>query len=200
MVIKFEHLDPSGDEVGTLVVNGYRNLTWGNLQAINPNGGDYANSGLAHGSVSGRSVAYNAFESDGVIKSDDGDFSFKSGYFTGAFNNGLTVTVTAYDNNVLVGQKVFVVNYDAPTFVRFGAHFNSVDEVYISSTGGTDASPDDNGSGRAVAMDDLDIVFVAARETAQHADHADAAHVDLAQHLPALSPLHESGFSHWMFA
>jgi len=115
-------------------------------------GGVPAN-GYYNGIVSVSQVAFNAGGND-VTLSRDTDFDLESAYFAAAWNDGLTLEVSGYDDGVLVGTQTLTLNTTGPLFVEFDdAIFDSVDEVVFHSYGGT--NPGLGGSGTQFVMDDL---------------------------------------------
>src|SRR5580700_8298803 len=74
----------------TVVPNGYQGFDWNNFDVINTTG--IPPSGLLNGAVSAPNVAYNALGNPSSF-SDATPFILDSGYFTGAFRNGVTLEV-----------------------------------------------------------------------------------------------------------
>ena len=100
--------------------------------------------------------------------------SLESGIFAAAFNTGEHVTFQAFLGGVFVGQKVVVMDQTAQT-IHFGKNFQHIDSVHILSDGGTDANPDDGGTGADIAMDNLKVMFDPI-PTSVHTDPAMTAH------------------------
>ncbi len=121
-------------------VSGYGGLTWSNFYVID--GSQYAGnpSGYGVGVVSGSNVVFNAFGNPAEL-SQASAFSFQSGFFTGAWNDGLTVQVAGFLSGSQVHSTSFVVNAKGDTltkrFVTFG--WDEVDRVTFSASGGTAA-------------------------------------------------------------
>ncbi|KAF0189089.1 MAG: hypothetical protein FD165_2835 [Gammaproteobacteria bacterium] len=85
--------------------------------------------------MSGPNVAFNGF---GMTASVSGaTFDFIGAYLTGAWNDDLSVTVVAYNRNVLVDQQTVVVDSDALTWFEFD--FVGITDLVFSSSGGTNA-------------------------------------------------------------
>lgn len=196
MKITFEGIDASGDNVSTLVSDGYSGMDWTNFDALDPAGSIFIPSGLDNGIISGTSVAVNNFGTPCSFATQSTDFQLKKGFFTGAWNNGMTVTVEAFDDGISVGTKSFIVNYDGPTKVKFGIKFVSIDSVTISSSGGTEASLADAGAGTHIGIEDLVVRFEHPGEEPlrEHHQQLDLGHDALTPHADA------DAFSHWMFA
>lgn len=196
MKITFEGIDAPGDNATTDVPDGNGGMNWTNFSAVDPAGSIFIPSGVNNGIVSGTSVAINSFADPATFATQSTDFQLKKGWFTSAWNNGMTVTVEAFDDGISVGTKSFIVNYDAPTKVKFGIKFVSIDSVTISSSGGTDANGGDAGAGTHVAIEDLVVRFEPPPErVGEHDRHLDAGYDMLAD-----AGLDASAFSHWMFA
>jgi hypothetical protein len=170
-------------------------MDWTGFSALDPAGSVFIPSGLNNSIRSGTSVAYNDFGDPATFSSQTTDFELRKGWFASAWNNGMTVTAEAWDDGVLVGTKSFIVNYDAPTKVKFGIKFRSVDTVTISATGGTEADLGDAGAGNHIAVEDLIVRFEDPPvRVAEEGGHFDA-------DLDALTApiIDASAFSHWMF-
>ena len=78
--------------------NGYGGLNWSNFYGINSS--SYPASGYANGTVSPNFVVLNWYANPASISSST-DFKLASGYLTGAWNDGLSVTVKGYNNSAL---------------------------------------------------------------------------------------------------
>lgn len=136
----------------TPIPNGYGGLNWQNFWIIDPtNIPGYDPSGYVNGIVSPDIVAFNGFEQQAFIVSGPA-FTFNSAYFTGAWRDGLYITVQGFlDGNSVMGVT-FVVNSSGPTQMFFGW---TVDYLVFSSSGGVE-NPDYAGSGAHFAMDNFD--------------------------------------------
>ncbi|WP_212524408.1 cadherin-like domain-containing protein [Actibacterium sp. MT2.3-13A] len=109
-------------------------------------------SGYANGVTSGTRIAYNGAARPVTISGTD--FDLESGAFTAAWNDGLTLTVTAYDDGVEIGRQDVILNTSGPSLVAFDdAIFDSVDSVTFESSGGANAGL--GGSGAHFVVDDL---------------------------------------------
>jgi len=133
------------------VTNGYSNLQWDNFYVLDaaesfPN----ALNGYLNGTVSGNHVAYNAWANPAVISSNQ-LFTLKSGYFTAAWNNGLTINVEGFGANYY--QTSFVVDSLAPTNVAF--NWTGLSSVKFSSSGGIHNDDFSPYYGEHFALDDL---------------------------------------------
>jgi hypothetical protein len=72
-----------------------------------------------------------------------GDMAFVGAWFSAAQQDNLLVTVKAYDDGVLVGQKAFSLNRNGPTWVSFddpndGQRFESIDRLELNANDGND--------------------------------------------------------------
>ncbi len=99
--------------------------------------------------MSAPNVAYNGYGTTATVSG--ATFNFIGAYLTGAWNDGLSVTVVAYDHGVLVDQQIVVVDTDAPTWFEFD--FVGITDLVFSSSGG--ASAGYNGAGTHFALDDF---------------------------------------------
>lgn len=108
-----------------------------------------ANSGYGNGTVSGVHVAYNGSAMAASLSSLS-SFLFNGAYFTGAWNNGLSITVNGFLGGMATLSKTFVVDSLAPTWQSFDW---TVDSLSFSSAGGVDQGY--GGSGSHFAMDNF---------------------------------------------
>jgi hypothetical protein len=153
--IMFDNLP--GD--GSLITSGYSGLNWNNLGTYD--GRDYASSGYVNGRVSGANVAYNQFGSPASISSATA-FTLNSGYFTGAWNNGLTISVLGLVNGIQTYSDSFVVNASGSALHTF--NWADLSSVSFSSAGGTNAGLDS--SGTQFVLDNLTVNVAAVPEPA----------------------------------
>ena len=123
-------------------------FSWNNFNVLNTS--TYQPSGYVNGTVSGNYVAYNSFGSPASLSSFS-SFVFNGAYFTGAWNNGLSITVNGFLGGVQTLSETFQVNTNAPLWRSFGW---TVDSLTFSTVGGTRA-PGVNGSGTHFAMDNF---------------------------------------------
>lgn len=197
MIIDFEGF--AGANAGLAVPNGYAHMNWTNWELMDAHGSIFDPSGLVNGAVTGPAVAFNNFSNPATFATQGADFDLKKCWFTGAWNNGVTVTVQAWDDGTLVGEKHFKVNYAGPTKIKFGPHFDSIDTVIISSSGGTEANLSDAGSGSHVVIDRLVVAFEHPAEEplgVHHGIHG----LEHPHDLGGSPHDHGSGFADWMLA
>jgi hypothetical protein len=150
-VLTFDNI--SNVTSGVAIPNGYGGLNWSNFGVVSSvwEQTNFGLNGYTYGVVSGPNVAYNMNANEAIAS--DGLFTFNSAYFTGAWNDGLNVTVRGYQNSVLVGQTTFVVNSTAPTLETFNW---TVDKLTFDSSGGTPHGYT-GGSGEHFVMDSMTI-------------------------------------------
>ena len=141
-VVTFDDLPGDGYQIP----NGYCGLNWNNFDC--DDGADIPNSGYKNGIVTSPNVAYNAFGYVATISASP--FTFNSAYFTGAWNDGLTVAITGYLSGNVVDEKSFIVNFSGPTLEVF--NWADVDELSFASNGGT---PHSGGGGEQFVMDNF---------------------------------------------
>lgn len=97
--------------------NGYQGFNWDNFWTLD-GAANHPGSGYDNGTVSLNNVAFNAYGDPATI-SNAGGFTLNNGYFTAAWDNGLTVWAvgTTLDNQTLNHQ--FTLNTDGPTNILF---------------------------------------------------------------------------------
>lgn len=165
------------DEIGNPMPPGYAGLTWDQAGVIKADTYLLNPSGYQAVLNSGDAVGFD-LNMDGLSFSDtENDFNFSSGYFAAAWNNNLTVTFTAFDDDEVVGTATFTLDPEK-TYIDFSSspeiigRFTSIDSVSINSYGGEDAEglP---GSGDFFAMDDLTLTYLVQDDTIDVADDMD---------------------------
>lgn len=135
---------------GALIADGYAGLNWDNFAYVNP---VYVNtSGYQNGVVSAPNLGFN-WNGTSASFSASSPFNFNSAYFTAAWNNGLSIDATGYNQGNPIYSTTFTVDTTGPDFMVF--NWLNVDQVSFSSYGGTPAGYD--GSGNHFAMDNLSI-------------------------------------------
>lgn len=141
------------DAAHAAVPNGYAGVTWSNFYVLDGSAPGLAGSGYDHGRVTSNEVAYNPFGNPASIVSTTADgFSLSDAYFTGAWNNGLTITASAVFENGTTASTSFVVDTSGPVDQFF--NWAGLSQVTFTSSGGTQA-PGVNGSGEHFAMDNI---------------------------------------------
>ena len=124
-------------------------FTGSNLGTFNSS--PYPDTGYGHGTVSGNYVAYNRFGSAASLSSLS-SFLFTGAYFTGAWSDGLNITVNGFLGGVATLSKTFVVDSLAPTWQSFGW---TVDSLSFSSAGGVNHGYSAGGPGDQFVMDNF---------------------------------------------
>jgi hypothetical protein len=143
--LTFDDLSHLGAEGA--IPNGYGGLDWSNFYYVN-SALIVPSSGYTHGTVSGADVAFNAYANPASVS---GHFNFVGAYLTGAWNNGLSISVDGYNRDTLVDHETVVVNTDAPQWYEFD--YTGITRLVFSSSGGTPAGY--NGAGTHFAMDNF---------------------------------------------
>ncbi|NML92834.1 hypothetical protein HHL27_03990 [Novosphingobium sp. TW-4] len=134
------------------IPNGYNGVDWDNFYALDAvNYGTQGTNGYTNGLVSGRNVAFNAFGNPAAIHAGGSSFTLKDGYFTAAWNNGLTIDVVGKVNGTDTYYKSFVVDTLSPLHVIFD--WAGLSDAVFTSSGGVSAGY--FGSGNHFALDNV---------------------------------------------
>jgi hypothetical protein len=143
------------------IPNGYHGLNWSNFDYLTAS--LTSHNGYQNAVVSSDNVAFNAGGTLAVASADP--FSVTSMYLTGAWNNGLNVTLSGYNGATLLDTTTVVVNTSGPTLVTLDwANLTALD---FSSSGGTENPAYVGfGSGTQFALDNLLITSNATPEPA----------------------------------
>lgn len=138
----------------------YNGYLWSNFFVVDsaylaalPIGGP---SGYGAGTISPNSVAY-GFGGPATVHSTT-DFYANSGYLTGAWRDGVAVSINGFNNGQLVFSQSVIVSSTTPSFVNF-AHI-AVDSVEFTSSGGIHNPLYTAGDGAAFALDNLTLSAV----------------------------------------
>lgn len=155
-VITFDDINTgtSGSDVLVPISSGYHGFNWSNFGAI------FA---LSHAPISGYAAGLisppnEAFNEGGTPAnfSSTTPFTFASGYFTGAWNEGLNITIQGFTGATLVDSTTIVVSSTAPTLETF--NWAGLTEVTFNSFGGTpNPTYAPHGSGTQFALDNLTV-------------------------------------------
>jgi hypothetical protein len=135
------------------VPNGYHGLNWDNWSTIDPAAAGANPSGYTTSVTSGN---WSAFNIDGDPTEITGStFNLIGGNFTAAWNDGLQLTVNAYNGATLLHSTTL----DLSTTSVLAAVFNwtGLTRVTFSAAGGTPHAGFVPGSGTNFAVDDLQI-------------------------------------------
>jgi hypothetical protein len=128
---------------GIAIANGYSGFNWNNFfVADGPNSAvRFSAPGYANGTVTQRCIALNGFGAPSEITLGS-DFIFNGGFFTAAFNNSLTVDLSAFNaaNTQIFGQTLNLntagpqqlnVNWAGVRRVRFTAGNNAAGSQFV---------------------------------------------------------------------
>ena len=129
---------------------GYGGLNWSDNWGVmnTPNYGTV--SGYHNGVVSGTNILYNSGAQ--TVSINSGAFDWNGAFFTGAWNNGLSIQAIGYIGGVEAFNQTIIVGTSGPSW--FDANFIGIDSLTISSFGGTD-DPQYAGGGQHFAMDNF---------------------------------------------
>ncbi len=149
-LITFDDIDIGRCDIVASIADGYHGFNWDNFYALNTNRYGVHNSGYANGVTSGEQVALNGFAAPASLSSSSA-FDFNQVQLSGAWNDGLQVTVAG----LLDGQQLYsqTVQVDTAGATLFNFDFLGIDTLLFSSSGGSDAGF--NGSGSHFGIDDL---------------------------------------------
>jgi len=141
----------------TPIPAGYQGFNWVNLYDLNGDSYSGNPSGYGNGVVSHHIVAFNAGGTPASItKFGGGTFDFGSAYLTGAWNDGLSISVTGF----LLGNPIYTqtvtVNTSGPQ--NFVFNFLGIDAVGLVSSGGVNHGY--NGQGPHFVMDSVEMSAV----------------------------------------
>ncbi|CAM8376827.1 autotransporter outer membrane beta-barrel domain-containing protein [Candidatus Methylopumilus planktonicus] len=148
LLINFDSVDNTLSN--TSIPNGYSNLNWNNFYSKNGLVNGY-NAGYMTGVVSSPNIAYNGYGSPAYIMSSN-LFNLTSGYFTGAWNNDLQLTVTGFTDESGTIQKyssIYTLQTTAQSKIVF--NWTGIRRILFSSSGGVGTTND----GTHFALDDL---------------------------------------------
>ncbi|MBG1271205.1 PEP-CTERM sorting domain-containing protein [Nostoc sp. WHI] len=134
------------------IPNGYGGFNWDNFSYNNGSNGT-SRTGYDNGRVSGDYVAFNGFGNPALVS--DSIFDFNSAYLTGAWNDGLSITVEGFKSGATLYSKTVVVDTTQPTLVNFD--YFGVDELRFTSFGGVepDYLIETGGRGTQFALDNF---------------------------------------------
>ena len=135
--ITFDNLPNTSVLDGSLVANGYEGFNWNNFYYLTTSTYTYNPSGYQNGTVSGTNVVANGGGYIATMSSQGGTFSFNSAYFTGAWENGLNIQVSAYLAGALVDTAEFIVDTTGPVLQTF--NWSNIDTLTFNSIAGTSA-------------------------------------------------------------
>jgi len=128
--LTFEDVVTTGSDVSA-TLGSYAGFTWSNVYVLDGLTYYLNPSGYQTGIVSGSNVAYNAY-GDPCSFASPTPFTLTSAYFTSAWYNGNTVTISASRNGSTVDSTSFVTNTSGPVFETF--NWTGIDTVSISTS------------------------------------------------------------------
>jgi hypothetical protein len=143
--------------IATLVQDGYQGFNWSNFVTLDGHN-EAAGSGYDTGTVSQHNIALNSGGTDASL-SRSMAFSLIGGYFTAAWNDGLSITLTGSLSGVEKFTRTFQVNTSGPVFAAL--NFSGIDRVRFHATGGVTRDPS-LGNGTQFVLDDLKVSEVSA--------------------------------------
>ena len=150
-VITFDDINTGGTLVS--IPNGYAGSNWSNFDAHS--GSDIPLSGYTAGLVSSPNDAFNSGGTPSSLSSIT-PFSFVSGYFTGAWNDGLNITIQGLNGANILDSMTIIVSSTAPTLETF--NWTGLTQVTFNSFGGTpNPRYASTGSGTHFVLDNLTI-------------------------------------------
>ncbi len=141
-----------------ILPNPYQGFVW-NAIGYFP-AGSYPGNGYYRALHSGSNVGYSTVDTVSSFSSlGNTQFTFTSGYFASAFNDGLTVQVNGLRNGNQLYTQTLVLNTTSQTFATF--NYVGIDEVEfrVISSGTLGHNLPYFGNGDQFGMDDLDVSF-----------------------------------------
>lgn len=132
-VIGFDDLGMTGD----VIANGYAGLEWTNMFVLDPT--DAPMGGYRNAVNGGTRAAFAGFDSPATIGGLD-SLVLESGWFTSAFNDGMTVTAQGFNGDQLIHELSFTIDTSRPIQQVF--NWSGISRVTFSSAGGIGTSPD----------------------------------------------------------
>jgi hypothetical protein len=136
------------------IPNGYQGLNWSNWSTMNPAASGLNPSGYTTSVTSGSWSAFNIGANPSEITGSA--FDLLGGNFTAAWNDGLQVTVNAYNGATLLHTATLDLSTTSVLAQVFSGWTN-LTRVTFASAGGTPHAGFVAGSGTNFAVDDLQI-------------------------------------------
>lgn len=115
------------------IANGYAGFDWNNYYVVNKNA-FYEGAHYAEGTVSGDYVGFNGHQEPASIFRTT-TFTFDGAWLTGAFDNGLNITVQGFSGDNLLYSSILQVTNTGPTW--FNAGWTNIDKVTFTPAGGS---------------------------------------------------------------
>jgi hypothetical protein len=133
-IITFDDLPTPAGNGSSVIPNGYGGLQWQNFNYLNGVTLPANPSGYQYADVSPDNVAFNSQGQPATITSGTA-FDLNSGYFTGAWRDGLQVEVQGFVGATLTYDNTYTLISTAPILLSF--NYTGVDKVVFTSSGGT---------------------------------------------------------------
>jgi len=159
-VVTFDDLSQTSTGlVYATIPNGYQGLTWSNMWVVNAVllAATSGSNGYYYGMVSASNVAFNAGGNPAEIDSPGTNFDFLGAYFTGAWNNNLSIEVQGYSDTNLIYDETLVASATNPTLLTLD--YLDIDRLYFNSYGGQ-AVGFGQGGGEQFVMDNFEFEYV----------------------------------------
>ena len=131
----------------------YSGFDWINTGVTNGTNPNRINTGYNNGTISPDYAIFNLSERQITItRTNDEDFDFNSGYFSGAWNNDLNIKLTGWNDGSQIYEQVIQGQTTNATF--YDLSFDNIDELQISAYGGT-PQPGLTGTGTHFVIDNF---------------------------------------------
>jgi hypothetical protein len=150
-LLTFDDINATGFPVAA-IPDGYQGFNWTNFGVVNAPA-FVPVSGFDAGLISPPNVAFNGVGAPANFSSATA-FALTSGYFTGAWNDGLNIMIEGFNGATLEDSTTIVVSSTAPTLETF--NWTNLTEVTFDAFGGT-KNVNYVGSGTEFALDNLDL-------------------------------------------
>lgn len=117
---------------------GYAGFTWSNFYVVDgPNAAvAFGGPGYANGTISPRCVALNGFGASAMLSASS--FTFNGGYFTAAFADGLTLSITGYSGSTALYAQTLTLSTTTPQL--FNVAWDNLTSVSFASGDGAPGS------------------------------------------------------------
>jgi hypothetical protein len=148
-VLTFDDISAGSD----FIHDGYGGLNWDNMRYNHWDAYSFldAGTGYQYGAISGTGTALDGGSIPASVAGSP--FNFIGAYLTGAFRDGLSVTVTGFRNSQQIYNQTIVTSFGTTQFFEFD--FNDVDKLVFDSFGGVVQPTSAGGTGTNFAMDNF---------------------------------------------
>lgn len=130
-VLTFDDLNANVQNGFVQISNGYNSFNWFNMKASYKYYPGYSGTGYYAGVVSESNAAFNSAGLDSYITSIGTDFDFDGAWFTAAWIEGLSLTIMAYDDGVLIDTALLTLSKSTPQWLNFNV--SSIDRLYFTT-------------------------------------------------------------------